>query len=182
MSSTILTISIRTEHDTLAVRQRARQIARLLGLDTQDQTRISTAVSEVARNAFNYAGGGRAEYVIEGRTSPQLFIIKISDCGPGIKDLNSILEGRYTSPTGMGLGIIGARRLMDQFEINTGREGTTVLLKKLLPKRAALIRNAELASPDELAGSGKTAGSVPGVAAPKSGTTRRPGGHSYPAE
>jgi signal transduction histidine kinase/CheY-like chemotaxis protein len=143
--STILTVSIRSEHDTVSVRQRARQIARLLGFDMQDQTRISTAVSEVARNAFNYAGGGRAEYSIEGRTSPQLFIIKISDQGPGIRDLNSILEGHYTSPTGMGLGIIGARRLMDQFEIITGPgEGTTVLLKKLLPPRAPLIRDIEL--------------------------------------
>ncbi len=142
--STILTVSIRSEHDTVAVRQRARQIARLLGFDMQDQTRISTAVSEVARNAFNYAGGGRAEYTIEGRTAPQLFIVKISDRGPGIKDLNAILEGRYTSATGMGLGIIGARRLMDQFDVTTGPEGTTILLKKLLPKRAPLFRDAEL--------------------------------------
>lgn len=147
MSNTILTVSIRSEHDTVAVRQRARQIARLLGFDMQDQTRISTAVSEVARNAFNYAGGGRAEYIIEGRTSPQLFIVKISDRGPGIKDLDSILEGNYASPTGMGLGIVGAKRLMDQFEITTTPgEGTTVLLKKLLPKRAPLIREQELAN------------------------------------
>jgi signal transduction histidine kinase/CheY-like chemotaxis protein len=147
MSNVVLTVSIRSEHDTVAVRQRARQIARLLGFDMQDQTRISTAVSEVARNAFNYAGGGRAEYIIEGRTSPQLFIVKISDQGPGIRDLNSILEGNYTSATGMGLGIIGARRLMDQFEIVTSPgQGTTVLLKKLLPKRAPLIREAELAN------------------------------------
>ncbi len=146
MSNTILTVSIRSEHDTVAVRQRARQIARLLGFDMQDQTRISTAVSEVARNAFNYAGGGRAEYILEGRTSPQLFIVKISDRGPGIKDLESILEGRYTSPTGMGLGVIGAKRLMDQFDIATGPEGTTILLKKLLPKRAPLIRDSDLAN------------------------------------
>ena len=130
-------LTIRYEHDTVAARQRARQIARLLGFDPQDQTRISTAVSEIARNAFNYAGGGRVEYLLEGRTAPQLFIIKITDSGPGIPDLDTILEGRYQSPTGMGLGIIGARRLMDQFQIeSTPGAGTTVWLKKLLPKRA----------------------------------------------
>src|SRR5881227_1284532 len=113
----ILTVSIRTEHDTVAARQRSRQIARLLGFDTQDQTRIATAVSEIARNAFRYAKGGRVEYVLDGNTRPQLLIIKISDSGPGIPMLKSILDGQYTSTTGMGLGIIGARRLMDQFEI-----------------------------------------------------------------
>jgi signal transduction histidine kinase/CheY-like chemotaxis protein len=145
MSLPILSIAIRYEHDTVAARQRARQIARLLGFDPQDQTRISTAVSEIARNAFNYAGGGRVEYLLEGRTAPQLFIVKIADAGPGIRDLNAILEGRYQSQTGMGLGIIGARRLMDQFQIESveGR-GTTIWLKKLLPKRASLVGAGEL--------------------------------------
>ena len=140
MSLPILSIAIRYEHDTVAARQRARQIARLLGFDPQDQTRISTAVSEIARNAFNYAGGGRVEYLLEGRTAPQLFIVKVADSGPGIRDLSAILEGRYQSQTGMGLGIIGARRLMDQFQIESveGR-GTTIWLKKLLPKRSLVI-------------------------------------------
>ncbi len=119
MSLSILAVTIRYEYDTVAARQRARQIARLLGFDSQDQTRISTAVSEIARNAFTYAGGGRVEYLLEGRTAPQLFIVKITDSGPGIRDLGTILEGRYRSSTGMGLGIIGARRLMDQFQIES---------------------------------------------------------------
>src|SRR5580693_6584078 len=137
MNLSILSVLVRHEHDTVAARQRARQIARLLGFDTQDQTRISTAVSEMARNAFNYAGGGRVDYVLEGKTAPQLFIVKVSDSGPGIRDLETILEGRYTSRTGMGLGIIGARRLMDQFEVvSNPRSGTTIQLKKLLPRRS----------------------------------------------
>ena len=146
MSTPILSVSISNEHDTVTARQRARQIARLLGFDQQDQTRISTAVSEIARNAFNYASGGRVEYLLEGRTAPQLFIVRISDSGPGIRDLNAILEGRYQSKTGMGLGIIGARRLMDQFQIDSvpGR-GTTVWLKKLLSKRASLVGANEFA-------------------------------------
>jgi signal transduction histidine kinase/CheY-like chemotaxis protein len=146
MSFSILSVAIRSEHDTVAARQRARQIARLLGFDQQDQTRISTAVSEIARNAFNYAGGGRVEYLIEGRTAPQLFLVKVMDDGPGIADLTSILDGRYESQTGMGLGILGARRLMDQFQIDSipGR-GTTVFLKKLLAKRAPLIQAPDVA-------------------------------------
>lgn len=140
MSSSILSVTIQREQDTVAARQRARQIARLLGFDTQDQTRISTAVSEIARNAFNYAGGGRVEFVLEGRVAPQLFIIKVTDSGPGIRDLDTILEGRYHSQTGMGLGIIGARRLMDQFQVDSvPGKGSTIWLKKLLPKSAPLV-------------------------------------------
>jgi signal transduction histidine kinase/CheY-like chemotaxis protein len=146
MNLSILSVLVRHEHDTVAARQRARQIARLLGFDSQDQTRISTAVSEIARNAFNYAGGGRVEYLLEGRTAPQLFIIKVTDSGPGIANLETILEGRYQSSTGMGLGIIGSRRLMDQFQIDsTPGRGVTVWLKKLLPKRAPLIEPPEFA-------------------------------------
>jgi signal transduction histidine kinase/DNA-binding response OmpR family regulator len=144
MAGTILTLAIASERDTVAARQRARQIARLLGFEAQDQTRISTAVSEIARNAFNYAGGGRVEYSIEGRTSPQLFIIKIRDSGPGVSDLKNILEGRYKSSTGMGLGIIGARRLMDQFQIESAPGGTTVWLKKLLPSRTRVWKTEDL--------------------------------------
>src|SRR3984957_12638986 len=146
MPGTILTLAIASERDTVAARQRARQIARLLGFDPQDQTRISTAVSEIARNAFNYAGGGRIEYLLEGRIAPQLFIIKVTDSGPGVRDLDAVLEGRYHSKTGMGLGIVGAQRLMDQFQIDSAAgKGTTVWLKKLLPKRAPLITTPDLA-------------------------------------
>ncbi|HEY3824212.1 MAG TPA: ATP-binding protein [Bryobacteraceae bacterium] len=142
----ILSVEIRQEHDTVNARQRARQVARLLGFDPQDQTRISTAVSEIARNAFNYAKGGRIEFSVEGRTKPQLFVIKVVDHGPGIGNLSTILEGRYESQTGMGLGIIGAKRLMDRFQIDSSPgSGTTVVLTKLIPKRAPLITEAELA-------------------------------------
>ena len=65
MTWPIVTLPIETENDVVAVRQRARRIAELLGFERQDQTRIATAVSEIARNAFSYAGGGRAEFMIE---------------------------------------------------------------------------------------------------------------------
>jgi signal transduction histidine kinase/DNA-binding response OmpR family regulator len=145
MSLAILSVEIRQERDTVNARQRARQISRLLGFDLQDQTRISTAVSEIARNAFNYAGGGKIEFSIEGRTQPQLFVTKVVDRGPGIANLPAILEGRYVSQTGMGLGIIGAKRLMDRFQIDSAPgTGTTVVLTRLIPKRGPLITEAEL--------------------------------------
>ena len=151
MSTTILTLEIRFEQDVVMTRQRTRQLAELLGFETQDQTRLATAVSEIARNAFQYAGRGKVEFCIEG-TSGQTFLISIRDQGPGIGNLKTILDGQYKSATGMGLGIIGTKRLMDRFEIESipGR-GTTVLMGKALPKRAPLVtanRLAEIA--DEL--------------------------------
>jgi signal transduction histidine kinase/DNA-binding response OmpR family regulator len=141
----ILTLTITHEADVVITRQRARQIAGLLGFDTREQTWIATAVSEIARNAFAYANGGKVEFTLEGKTSPQIFLIAISDCGPGITNLQTILDGTYKSSTGMGLGILGARRLMDQCEIRSLPEhGTAVHLKKLLPTSVPLITPARL--------------------------------------
>ncbi len=137
MSTVLLTLELCYEQDVVLTRQRVRQIAALIGFDAQDQTRIATAVSEIARNAFQYAGGGRAEFCLEGQ-SPQSFLIIIRDKGKGIPNLEEILQGRYQSQTGIGLGIVGARQLMDQFQIESvpGR-GTTVVLAKHLPRHIA---------------------------------------------
>src|SRR5262245_41214222 len=129
MSKPLLTLEIRLEHDVVLARQRARQIAGLLGFEAQDQTRIATAVSEIARNAFQYAGGGRVEYLVEGPPGEPTFLVRVSDRGPGLKDAQAILDGRYTSPTGMGVGLVGVRRLMDHFALKSSPgSGTTVLL------------------------------------------------------
>jgi signal transduction histidine kinase/CheY-like chemotaxis protein len=136
----VLTITIKYEHDVVAARQRARQIAELVGFDDQDQSRIATAVSEIARNAFNYAGGGKVEFLVEGEKAPQALLVEIKDEGPGIMELDRILQGQYRSATGMGLGIIGARRLMDECQIETASgSGTIVRLKKVLSKRAPFV-------------------------------------------
>jgi signal transduction histidine kinase/CheY-like chemotaxis protein len=146
MTGRVLSIELRTEPDVVLVRQRARQLASLLGFDTQDQARIATAVSEIARNAVRYARKGKVEFLVEGRTPPQLFVISVSDEGPGIPNLQEILDGRYRSPTGMGLGIVGARRLLDQVDVDTRPgQGTTVRLKKLLPRGARFVGVPELA-------------------------------------
>ena len=129
----ISSISLNFEYDLVAARRRARQIAALLGFDEQDQTRIATVVSEIARNALRYAGGGRLEFGIAQRSGGQALSMTVSDRGPGIANLEDILRGRYRSATGMGLGISGARRLMDTVDIATAPgKGTTVTMLKRL--------------------------------------------------
>ena len=91
MTSSLLTVSVTYEHDVVTARQQARQLAGLLGFDPQDQTRIATAVSEIARNAFRYAEGGKVEFLVEGRTAPQVLLVRITDRGRGIPDLRRVL-------------------------------------------------------------------------------------------
>src|SRR5215510_8662436 len=150
----VLTVTIKYEHDVVAARRRARQIAGLLGFDAQDQSRIATAVSEIARNAFNYADGGKVEFQVDGGATSQALLIEVKDQGPGIAELDSVLQGQYRSATGMGLGIMGARRLMDVCEISSSRgSGTNVLMKKNLPQRAPMMTAERLrALADQLAG------------------------------
>jgi signal transduction histidine kinase/CheY-like chemotaxis protein len=146
MAINLLRMEIRYEHDVVLVRQRARQIAAALKFDSQDQTRIATALSEIARNAFQYGGGGVAEFRIESLPTPSLHVT-VMDKGRGIPNVQEILDGKYISQTGMGLGIIGARRLMDVFSIKSGPSGTTVALGKTIPARNSVIGKKEI---DEL--------------------------------
>jgi len=142
----IMTLPIETEGDVVAVRQRTRRVAELVGFDAQDQTRLATAVSEIARNAFAYGQGGKAEIAIQPDAGGQLLSIRISDKGPGIVDLDTILEGRYRSSTGMGLGLIGAKRLVGRFRIDSGPgKGTVVELGQRLPRRAKPVTRGSLA-------------------------------------
>jgi signal transduction histidine kinase len=131
MSLRILKVAIGTELDVVGARQRAREIAVLCGFAMQDQVRIATSVSELARNVYNYAHGGRVEFSIEEAGGVQALQIRIEDQGPGIADLDLVLSGRYQSATGMGLGILGARRLMDLCDIRTAPgSGTRIVLQK----------------------------------------------------
>ncbi|MEN0039648.1 MAG: ATP-binding protein [Cellvibrio sp.] len=139
MTIRILTALVNNETDVVAVRQRAKQIALLCGFGMQDQVRIATSVSELARNVFNYAGSGKIYFSVEGDTAPQILVVAIEDKGPGIANLDQILAGDYKSRTGMGMGIIGARRLADRFDIKTGPTGTRITLKKIFPRLAPVI-------------------------------------------
>ncbi len=134
----ILKILLRTEQDVVQARQRAREVAAALGFDNQDQIRLATATSEIARNAFRYARGGTVTFSVN-LDLPQRLEIALVDAGPGIANLDEIMAGRYRSETGMGMGILGTRRLMDEFEITTGANGTTASLVKYLPRHSELF-------------------------------------------
>ncbi len=140
MTLSILKVDIRYEEDVVLARQRARSIAELLGFNTTEQTRVATSVSEIARNALDYAKGGQVEFMVEERERPQLFLAMVKDQGPGISELAAVLEGRHKSATGTGLGILGAKRLMDYFHIETSAgQGTKVLLGKTIPWTAPVV-------------------------------------------
>jgi len=144
MALNLLTIDIRLENDVVLARQKTRTIAAALKFDPQDQTRIATAVSEIARNTFQYGGGGVAEFRVD--TMPEkMLIITLRDKGRGIERLDDIMDGRYVSQTGMGVGMLGAKRLMDYFHVDTTpRNGTTVALGKKLPARFTRLDPADL--------------------------------------
>ncbi|MGC2398668.1 MAG: ATP-binding protein, partial [Acidobacteriaceae bacterium] len=118
--------------------QRARDIAAQLGFEHQEQIRLATAASELARNAFRYAEGGFVEFLVQ--DSPlQMFIIRVGDTGPGIPNLSEILNGRYVSKTGLGMGLIGTQRLMEHFSITSTASGTMVECGKPLPRTAPIV-------------------------------------------
>lgn len=143
MNHRILVISIRTELDVLASRQRSRQITALCGFNAHEQVRVSTVVSELARNIYNYAGEGKIEFSVLLEPTVQVLVIRVTDQGPGIADLDLVLSGNYKSTTGMGLGVLAAHRLMDACEITTGKgKGTTVVVRKLIPASATRLTSA----------------------------------------
>ena len=140
MTLRILRMAISSELDVVAARQRAREIAVSCEFAMQDQVRIATTVSELARNVFNYAKSGIVEFSVSQFEGKQALEIKIEDQGPGIAHLDEVLSGTYKSKTGMGVGLIGARRMMDGFEMETGRgQGTRILMHKLLPSEVKRI-------------------------------------------
>jgi signal transduction histidine kinase/DNA-binding response OmpR family regulator len=141
----LLTIRLRQERHVVQARQRARDIAAELGFEHQEQIRLATAASELARNAFRYAEGGFVEFLVQD-SSPQMFIIRVGDTGPGIPHLSEVLDGRYVSKTGLGMGLIGTRRLMEHFSITSTPSGTMVECGKPLPRAAPSITAASAKS------------------------------------
>ncbi len=146
MTAAILTVALLQEGDIIAARQRARQIAGLLGFEAQDQTRIATAVSEIARNAATYGGGGRVSFSVESGEAAS-FLVHVRDTGPGIADVEAVLEGRFKSVGGLGMGVAGARRLMDRFELESRPgAGVQVVLGKRLPQGGRAVTSSRLAA------------------------------------
>jgi serine/threonine-protein kinase RsbT len=127
-------VPIRFEDDIVLARQIARDLARELRFGIVDQSRIATAVSELTRNVIRYATDGRGEAVIRplppGERGVGIEIV-VRDDGPGIEDVELALRHGYTSGPGLGVGLPGTKRLMDEMEIDSalGR-GTTVVIRK----------------------------------------------------
>ena len=125
------TLEIRTSEDVVRVRQAVRTLAIKIGLGLVDQTKIVTAASEIARNTLDYGGGGSVliETVSNGmRNGVRL---TFDDKGPGIPDMERALTDGFTTGNGLGLGLSGARRLCNEFEISSkAGEGTRVTLTK----------------------------------------------------
>lgn len=137
MSVPIINLDLLTERDVVHTRQRAREVAAELGLDNQDQIRLATATSEIARNAFRYARNGKVTFSLA-LEQPQRLEVTVTDCGLGITNIDQIFEGRYKSQTGLGMGLLGTRRLMDEFHLETSPEGTTVRMAKRIPNHIEL--------------------------------------------
>lgn len=135
----LLTVSVDSELDVIASRLRARQIATLCGFGSHDQTRIATAVSELARNAFAYAPSGKVWFAIGKNARGQALVITIADDGAGIPDLDRILDEDAESAPGGGGGILAARRFMDRCEIASAKDGTRIVLVKSFPAHAPLM-------------------------------------------
>ncbi|MEV0383937.1 anti-sigma regulatory factor [Nonomuraea sp. NPDC050643] len=124
-------MAIASSADVVAVRQAVRSVAVETGLSLVDQTKIVTAASELARNALVYAGGGDVRILVVENGPRRGLKLVFSDEGPGIPDIEQALVDGWTTGTGMGLGLSGSRRLVDEFDlISAPGKGTTVTVTK----------------------------------------------------
>jgi signal transduction histidine kinase len=135
----LLTVVIRSELDVIASRLRARQITAMCAFGNHEQTRIATAISELARNAFVYAAGGKLRFFVGRLGARQALVAVIDDQGPGIAALDRILAQDPASHGGKSGGILAARRLMDRYDIRTGSQGTHIVLVKAFPAQAPYL-------------------------------------------
>lgn len=134
MIADLLTLPIQDESHVVLARRRARDIAGMVGFEQRDCVRIATTVSGIVRNAWRYAGGGRVEFRLVRDGENDVLDIAISDNGPGIPNLTEILGGRHRFATGMGVGLLAGRSLMERFEVDTSDKGTVVHLGKIIPR------------------------------------------------
>jgi serine/threonine-protein kinase RsbT len=124
------TISLSTEPDVVTVRRRVRELAAQLGFSLVDQTKLVTAASELARNNLTYGGGGRM--LVEILNGPRMGLrLSFEDKGPGITDVDLAMRDGFTTGSGLGLGLGGAKRLANEFEIvSRSGEGTRVIITR----------------------------------------------------
>jgi serine/threonine-protein kinase RsbT len=132
-----IVVAINNPDDIVDARKAGHRLALDLGFSLTDVTMIATAISEVARNITSYAGHGAVRVAVADREGRQALIIRAEDEGPGIADVERAMEDGYSTGRGLGLGLPGARRLMDRLivESELGR-GTAIEMWKWVPARA----------------------------------------------
>jgi serine/threonine-protein kinase RsbT len=124
-------VVIRTDADVVTARQEARTLGASLGFSSTDLTLLATAISEVARNITTYAGEGELRLRVLDEDGRHGIEVLASDEGPGIVDVELAMQDGYTTGNGLGLGLPGTRRLVDDFDLQTTPgAGTTVRLVK----------------------------------------------------
>jgi serine/threonine-protein kinase RsbT len=124
-------VAIRTDADVVCARQEARTMGASLGLSSTDLTLLATAISEVARNITTYAGEGEVQLRVVTDGGREGIEVIAADEGPGIADVERAMQDGYTTGNGLGLGLPGTRRLVDDFELETvPGAGTRIRLVK----------------------------------------------------
>ena len=124
-------LEIRSSDDVVRVRQQARTMAIAAGLSLVDQTKIITAASELARNTLDYGGGGEACMEVVEEPGRRGLGIVFEDHGPGIADIEQAMRDGFTSGSGLGLGLGGAKRLSNEFKIESALgSGTKVTIAR----------------------------------------------------
>ena len=124
-------ITIASDADVMSARQKGRMLGVTIGISGSDLTLMATAISEIARNIVQYAGHGEMEFHHVVRGGKRGLMIIARDHGPGIPDIVQAMQDGFSTSKGMGLGLPGARRLMDDFEIVSAiGKGTTVSMVK----------------------------------------------------
>lgn len=130
--SSAKTFPISSSKDLIKIRDFGRNMADRIGFEGKDQTLIATALSEICRNVIEYAGSGEVQIKRErGKNPGGGIVIVISDDGPGIENIEMALQEGYSTGKGLGVGLPGAKRIMDEFEIHSEvGKGTTVVMSK----------------------------------------------------
>jgi serine/threonine-protein kinase RsbT len=132
-----IVVEVAQPDDIVAARQAGHELARGLGFSLTDVTMIATAISEVARNITSYAGFGEIRVTVQNRDGRRALVVRAQDEGPGIADIDKALEDGYSTGRGLGLGLPGARRLMDRMTVeSTPGRGTVVEMWKWVPPHA----------------------------------------------
>jgi serine/threonine-protein kinase RsbT len=127
-------LDLKSSEDVVRLRQAVREHAVAIGFSLVDQTKVVTAASELGRNTIQYGGGGRAQVAHVANGTRRGIRLEFVDEGPGIKDLELALKDGYTTGGGLGLGLSGAKRLSDEFHIDsTPGKGTKVVIVRWKP-------------------------------------------------